>query len=317
MDLSGTIPTASGATPVRPKLTLGPVLFNWPPELLRDFYYRIADEAPLDVVYVGEVVCLKRLPFFAPYLPAVIERLEVAGKEVVLSSAALVASPRESAAIRELASDDERLVEANDIAAVSLLAGKRHIAGPYINVYNAQALRVLTRLGAVRTVLPWELPRAALCALAATGLPVEVQVFGRAPLAISARCYHARLEDLHKDGCRFVCEKDLDGLPVETIEGMPILAVNGVQTLSHACISLAGHLDDLLAMGIRHFRLSPHTIDMVAIAEVFLEAAAGTISQEDVHARVQELADGMPLADGFYRGLPGATLISTAAGSAP
>ena len=63
-----------------PKLTLGPVLFNWSPEDWRDFYFRTADEAPLHVVSVGEVVCAKRLPFFAPYLPAVVERLSAAGQ---------------------------------------------------------------------------------------------------------------------------------------------------------------------------------------------------------------------------------------------
>ncbi|MGE0109951.1 MAG: U32 family peptidase, partial [Bdellovibrionales bacterium] len=29
------------------KLTLGPLVYNWQPETRRDFYFRIADEAPL------------------------------------------------------------------------------------------------------------------------------------------------------------------------------------------------------------------------------------------------------------------------------
>ena len=40
------------------ELTLGPVLFNWNPERWRDFYFRIADEAPVASVYLGEVICL-------------------------------------------------------------------------------------------------------------------------------------------------------------------------------------------------------------------------------------------------------------------
>ena len=51
-------------------LTLGPILFNWKPERRRDFYFRIADEAPIDCVYLGEVVCSKREPFFVDDLPA-------------------------------------------------------------------------------------------------------------------------------------------------------------------------------------------------------------------------------------------------------
>jgi collagenase-like PrtC family protease len=296
-----------------PKLTLGPVLFNWSPEDWRDFYFRIADEAPLHVVSVGEVVCAKRLPFFAPYLPAVVERLSAAGKEVVLSTLGLVMTERETATIRDLACDSSFLVEANDNAALSLLAGRPHVVGPAINVYTAATLRVLARRGAIREALPCELPAPALRQLAAGDLPLEVQVFGRAPLAISARCYHARIENLHKDGCRFVCEKDPNGLSVDTIEGVPFLAVNGVQTLSHACVSLASHLDDLRAMGIGHFRLSPQWIDMVAAAHVFADSLACRISSKEADARLQPLCGEMPLCDGFYRGLPGATLVGTPA----
>ena len=59
------------------KLTLGPLLFNWTAEQRRDFYARIADEAPVDTVYLGEVVCPKRLPFFQGDLPDIAERLSV------------------------------------------------------------------------------------------------------------------------------------------------------------------------------------------------------------------------------------------------
>ncbi len=96
-------------------LTLGPVLFNWPGEALRDFYYRIADEAPVDTVHVGEVVCFKRVPFHSEYLADIVERLRRGGKEVVLSSLALVASDRETAAMDDLAAQSDALVEANDL----------------------------------------------------------------------------------------------------------------------------------------------------------------------------------------------------------
>ncbi len=39
------------------KLTLGPIAYHWSAETRRDFYARIADEAPLDEVYLGEVIC--------------------------------------------------------------------------------------------------------------------------------------------------------------------------------------------------------------------------------------------------------------------
>ena len=61
-------------------LTLGPSLFNWSADYLADFYARIADEAEVERVHVGEVVCGKRMPFSDPAWPAIIERLERAGK---------------------------------------------------------------------------------------------------------------------------------------------------------------------------------------------------------------------------------------------
>ena len=79
----------------RVDLTLGPVLFNWEPAAWRDFYFRIADEAPVDTVAVGEIVCSKRLPLYAEHLPAVLDRLASAGKTVLLSSLILVTLDRE------------------------------------------------------------------------------------------------------------------------------------------------------------------------------------------------------------------------------
>ena len=51
-----------------PRLTLGPVLYNWPAERWRDFYFEVADEMPVATVYLGEVICSKRAPLFDPHL---------------------------------------------------------------------------------------------------------------------------------------------------------------------------------------------------------------------------------------------------------
>jgi hypothetical protein len=79
---------------------------------------------------------------------------------------------------------------------------------------------------------------------------IEVFAFGRIPLAISARCYHARLHKLHKDSCRFVCEKNPDGLVVKTLADRDFLAVNGVQTLSCSCANLMGDIGALRDSGV-------------------------------------------------------------------
>ena len=85
------------------ELTLGPLLFHWSPERIGDFYARIADEAPVERVYLGEVVCGKRAPLVDHALAGAAERLASAGKTVVWSGLGLPATPRDRRGIAALA----------------------------------------------------------------------------------------------------------------------------------------------------------------------------------------------------------------------
>jgi hypothetical protein len=152
-------------------LTLGPLLFNWKPGQRRDFYARIADEAPVDCVYLGEVVCSKREPLFVADLPAIAERLAAAGKQVVYSTLALVTTDREMDEIRARCGD-KTMIEANDVASVSLLAGAPFVCGPFINTFNEATIDFLVARGAVRIGLPVELSAVAIATLARHN-PVE------------------------------------------------------------------------------------------------------------------------------------------------
>lgn len=287
------------------KLTLGPVLFNWAPEAWRDFYFGIADEAPVDSVCLGEVVCSKRRPLFEPYLAAVVERLERTGKEVVFSTLALIMDERELAHVRAIAATEGLYVEANDISAAALLAGRPHVIGPFINVYNEATLAYLVERGATRVCLPVELPAESLAVLAASSdVELEVQVFGRLPLAISARCYHARSCGLLKDNCQFVCDQDPDGMDVETLDGVPFLAINGPQILSSTYGNLWGELKALKEMGIRRFRLSPHNTDMVQVARLFRDGLDGR-DPPQAEERLAELVNGAAFSNGFFHGVEG------------
>jgi len=299
---------------IEAKLTLGPVLFHWGAEAWRDFYFRIADEADVDTVHVGEVVCWKRAPIYAKHLEAVCERLSHAGKEVVLSSLALVMNDAETDGLRALAGQDRYWVEANDMAACALLSGRDHVVGPYVNVYNEGTLAALAARGARRVCLPPELPRETLAALAKDApAELEVQAFGRFPLALSARCYAARARGLAKDACKFVCGEDGDGLPVETLDGELFLAVNGTQTLSGACGSLIAELAALRAMGIGRFRLSPQKVDMVAVAAVFRAVAEGRMDAAEGDETLADLVPAeMPFANGFFHGAEGAAFLAEA-----
>ncbi len=293
------------------KLTLGPVLYNWPAEKKRDFYFKIADEAPIDAVYVGEVTCSKRAPFFAPFIPEICERLEAAGKEVILDSLALVMSLRERKELNELTDESPYTVEANDLSAVSLLQGKPHIVGPFVNVYNEGTLDYFYKNGASRIVLPCELPEHSISILgkAAKGRELEIQAFGRLPLALSARCYHARSHNLTKDGCLYVCEKDPDGMDVTTLDGDPFLAVNGTHTMSYTINNLLNELDALEKDGVTHFRLWPHDVDMIKVAQTYRDVLDGREEPGKSIIELEEFVNFAPFSNGFYHGVEGTRLV--------
>ncbi len=293
------------------RITLGPALFNWPAEKWRDFYFRIADEADVDAVCLGEVVCAKRQPFTAPHLPEVAERLARGGKEVIFSSLALVMNRAEREAVAAVCEmSAEAPVEVNDISALAHVRGRPHVIGPMFNIYGEATVRYLSAGGARRMCLPPELDATAIAALTqaarAAGAETEVFAFGRMPLAISARCYHARVCGLSKDSCQFVCERDPDGMALRTLDGEPFLAVNGVQTLSHACMNLAGETAALKDMGVAAIRLSPQTCDMPRVAEIFRGAIRETLSGAEARAALAELGLPFPFANGYFHGRPGA-----------
>ncbi|WP_177234526.1 ubiquinone anaerobic biosynthesis protein UbiV [Bradyrhizobium sp. cf659] len=289
------------------QLSLGPVLYNWAPERWRDFYFRIADEAPVDVVSVGEIVCSKRSPFFTEHLPVVIERLQQAGKQVLLGSLILVSLRRERRQTEELCAAGDALVEVNDLTCLRSITGRPHAIGPYVNIYNETSAAFHVRQGAARICLPPELPisSAAVIAAALPEAVIEIFAFGRVPLAIAARCYHARLHKLSKDNCRFVCEKDPDGLALKTLDQQDFLTVNGVQTLSHACTNLIADIGALREAGIGSLRLSPQDCDMVEVAKAFRDVLDGRRSAENGGGRLSELYPGVAFANGFLRGQPG------------
>ena len=281
-------------------LTLGPSFFHWPADRLRDFYGRIADEAPVERVHVGEAVCGKRMPFSDPVWPEIVERLERGGKEVVLSTLAAPSTVRERRAVAELCGE-ERLVEVNDVTALPARSGKPFVAGPFVNVYNEATARFLVRHGARTVCPPVELPLATVGAIA-TACPeteIELFAFGRLPLALSGRCYHARLHGLHKDSCQFTCEQDPDGLAVDTLDGRPFLAINGVQTLSAQVQAILLDAAGCAAHGIRRLRLSPHTADMVQVARIYRELVDERLDADDARRRLSRLGLPGAVVDGY------------------
>jgi collagenase-like PrtC family protease len=216
--------------------------------------------------------------------------------------------------MRVLAADaDDLMVEANDLAIAADLFGRPHVIGPFVNVYNEGTLAFLAGRGAVRVCLPVELSATTLAIMAAQGVAeIEIQAFGRLPLAISARCYHARSRNLHKDGCQYVCADDPDGMPVDTMDGRPFLTVNGTQTMSCRYANLLADLPALRQAGIHRFRLWPQDCDMVAVARLFRDVLDGKRNALEANERLADLTPGIDFANGYMHGREGHAFIDEA-----
>jgi collagenase-like PrtC family protease len=297
------------------EVTLGPVLFNWPAERWRDFYFRIADEAPVSTVCLGETICSKRDPLIGDHYEPVAERLARAGKTVVHATLAQVVLDHDRALVEQVSSRADVVIEANDGSALTHLRGRPHHIGPFMNVYNERTVAFLAANGARNFCLPPELPAGAIEALCAAtrdlAVTLEVLVFGRVPLALSARCYHARAHGRTRSNCRFVCDRDPDGMVLTTLDGRPFLAVNGIQTLSWDYLNLAAELAGLAEMGVARFRLSPHDCDMVEVASVFRAVLDGRVDGGEATTRLDALNLGAPFSNGFFHARPGHTWAGT------
>jgi O2-independent ubiquinone biosynthesis protein UbiV len=288
------------------KLSLGPLQYFWPREHVRAFYAEAANW-PLDTVYLGEVVCPKRRELRLEDWLEIAGQLEAAGKEVVLSTLTLLEAGSELGVLRRACRNGRFLVEANDMAAVGILAqaGLPFVGGPTLNIYNPRTLGVLAAEGMQRWVLPFELGREPAAALIASAPALECEVFawGRLPLAWSARCYTARAENRPKDRCDLACLDDPDGRLVRTREDAPFLVLNGIQTQSALTQDLAPWLDELRRAGVGLLRLSPQSVGMAAIVESF----AALLQHGRDEALLQELAALAPTGtcDGYWRGEAG------------
>lgn len=290
-----------------PRISLGPVLYFWDRELLLDFYRRIAD-TQVDIVYLGETVCSKRRSLRTDDWLELAGTLRQAGKEVVLSSLALIEAGSELASLRRLCGNTDFSVEANDMGAVQLLSGQRpFVTGPAINIYNHRTLSVLAGLGLKRWTLPLELSRDTLENMQQqrpAGVETEVFVYGRLPLAYSARCFTARAANLPKDDCRLRCLDYPDGLLLATREQQDFLVLNGIQTQSARTCNLIGELEDLVRLKVDVLRISPQSQHTEKIIEIFHACLHSDYPLHDAETALQALMPTGPC-NGYWHATAG------------
>lgn len=284
------------------QLSLGPLQYFWPRERILAFY-REAATWPLDRIHLGETVCSKRRELGTRDWIALADELAASGKQIVLSTLALIEAESELGALRRIVDNSRFLIEANDISAVQYCRqrGLPFVAGPTLNVYSAQALSLLIEDGLQRWVPGVEQGheliadlRAAMAGLDRAMPELEVIAWGRLPLAYSARCFTARALDIAKDDCGFRCIEHPDGLPLATREGQRFLRINGIQVQGEEITDLAPETGELRALGVDALRLYPQHEGMAEVVARFRTA----LDQETPVTRVGA-------ENGYWRAAPG------------
>jgi len=289
------------------KYSLGPVLYYWPKETLEAFYQQAATSAA-DVIYLGEAVCSKRRATKVADWLDMAKALAASGKQVVLSTLALVQASSELNELKRYVDNGEFLLEASDLGVVNLCADRNlpFVAGHALNCYNAVTLRLLLKQGMVRWCMPVELSRDWLINLLdqceALGIrqqfEVEVLSYGHLPLAYSARCFTARSEDRPKDECETCCIKYPTGRAIQSQENQQVFVLNGIQTMSGYVYNLGNELTSMQGI-VDIVRLSPMGKETLAMLDAFRANEAGNAP--------------LPLAshsdcNGYWRRLPGLEL---------
>lgn len=285
------------------KYALGSVLYYWQKSTLEAFYEK-AKQCDADIIYLGETVCSKRRETKPQDWINLAKEVAKSGKQVVLSTLALLQAPSELKEITKLVDNGEFLIEAHDFGVINMLYERNlpFVAGHGLNCYNAYALRLLYKQGMIRWCMPVELSREWLSNLLnqcetldiRNKFEVEVLAYGHLPLAYSARCFTARSENRSKDDCETCCQKYPQGREVLSQENQQVFVLNGIQTQSGYCYNL-GNDQTSMADLVDIIRLSPESDAIFDTLQQFRQNEEGqhpltTIHHHDCNGYWRKLA---------------------------
>lgn len=241
-------------------------------------FYQQAATSSADVIYLGEAVCSKRRATKVGDWLEMAKSLAGSGKQIVLSTLALVQASSELGELKRYVENGEFLIEASDLGVVNMCAERKlpFVAGHALNCYNAVTLKILLKQGMMRWCMPVELSRDWLVNLLnqcdelgiRNQFEVEVLSYGHLPLAYSARCFTARSEDRPKDECETCCIKYPNGRNVLSQENQQVFVLNGIQTMSGYVYNLGNELASMQGL-VDVVRLSPQGTDTFAMLDAF------------------------------------------------
>ena len=197
------------------------------------------------MIYLGEAVCSKRRATKVGDWLEMAKSLAGSGKQIVLSTLALVQASSELGELKRYVENGEFLIEASDLGVVNMCAERKlpFVAGHALNCYNAVTLKILLKQGMMRWCMPVELSRDWLVNLLnqcdelgiRNQFEVEVLSYGHLPLAYSARC---------------------------------LFVLNGIQTMSGYVYNLGNELASMQGL-VDVVRLSPQGTDTFAMLDAF------------------------------------------------
>ena len=101
------------------KYALGPLLYFWPKQDVESFYEQ-SKSSSADIIYLGEAVCSKRREMKAKHWMDIAKELSASGKQVVLSTMALLEAPSEVNIMKKYIDNGDFAIEANDVSAIQL-----------------------------------------------------------------------------------------------------------------------------------------------------------------------------------------------------